>query len=382
MKKSFILGAGFSYEIAKAPLMKGLWNDEMKSYQNGLWDAFEKVYKLEKEKNNSKKSNRMIWFELLNKFIDSIENQSKKILGLNSEYICAGVKENLEYLITLIDIHTEYGARFEFNKLDVDVNPYPVIPLINTNEFNLSELRSIISTFLFVVLQNLKEDNEKLLDFLKIVNDDDEFINFNYDLVLEKGLWEKGIWSPLHGYIGVEKFENEDDFYDLDKYNRYSTIKIHKMHGSIMFSCDLLLEDNNIAINLENRENCGFFFEGLSDILSRKPIKFPNDEGYKGKYCSNWILPSFVKPLSNKTYLHIWKSALRVINNSTEIHIIGYSFRPEDTNGRLLLLNLPKECRIIVVDVNKDVKNRVEDLVGYEVYKYYDSFEKYIKDYI
>jgi len=345
--RTFIIGAGFSYAVAQAPLM----------YQ--LWEFFESAYEEEKSKKES--PIRMKLFKELENFIDEIEKSAKERFK-EKKNIYAGVRQNLEYLLTLMDIHSKYGAKFEFEKPNADVTPYSVIPLPYTSEAQLTRLKSAISTYLYIIFQNL-EENELLYKFTELIKEKDCFINFNYDLLLEKGLWNEKLWSPLEGYVGVDEFKYQSDYKDLKNANLKSKTRIFKMHGSLMFySNGLINNDKNIKLLLDNRENWNFFFKEFKEVLSREPEK-PTGEisakiskGYLGKYNPHWIFPSFVKPFDSNTFYKIWRSAFNQIRNTSELHIIGYSFRPEDSNGQLLLLNLPKKCKVILVDPNKKVK--------------------------
>lgn len=106
----------------------------------------------------------------------------------------------------------------------------------------------------------------------------------------------------------------------------------------------------------------GFFFKEFHDLLSRAPKKPSGkvsrkiSKGYLGTYHPHWILPSFVKPFDSKIFYSIWRAAFDLVRNTEELHIIGYSFRPEDTNGQLLLLNLSENSKVILVDPNESLK--------------------------
>lgn len=366
--RTFIIGAGFSSAVATAPLMHELWN------------YFESVYEREKEKKGLNK--RVELFEELENFINEIETAAKERFK-QKDNIFGGVRENLEYLLTLMDIHHEYSARFEFYKPNADMIPYPVIPLPYTNKNHLERLKNAVSTYLYIIFQSLKE-NELLMKFSSLVKENDSFINFNYDLLLEKGLWHKKLWSPLNGYIGINNFKYESDYRDLKKASRNTKTYIFKMHGSLMFSTESISNStNSIKIKLDNKEKGDFFFPEFHDLLSRSPEKnTPKTAGeYAGIYQPHWVFPSFIKTFNSEVFYNIWRSAFNKIRNTEELHIIGYSFRPEDSNGKLLLLNLPKESKVILVDPNRKLKKRIENVIGESIHKCYNSLEHYICDY-
>ncbi len=177
-------------------------------------------------------------------------------------------------------------------------------------------------------------------------------------MVLEKALLSAGIWSPLRGYRGVCKFENDQDEETLIRKGKYSKLKIHKMHGSINCGIPGILEhqrkDHDIVIVMDDIENNKFHFDGL---LDRNPERPP----YVGRHEPECTFPSFIKPFERKEMYEIWQSAIKAMSGTKEIVIIGYSFRPEDSNAYLLLSVLLPESKIILVDCNQEeIKKRLE----------------------
>lgn len=103
-KRTFLLGAGFSRAVANAPLM------------NELWSKIEKVYNKEKTKN---KRNREKWYKDLSNFIDMLEYSAKNNIDRlfdEKHKIDGGIRNNLEYLYTLIDLHIIGVPCFNINK--------------------------------------------------------------------------------------------------------------------------------------------------------------------------------------------------------------------------------------------------------------------------
>ncbi|MDP2960202.1 MAG: hypothetical protein Q8N71_02150, partial [candidate division Zixibacteria bacterium] len=151
-------------------------------------------------------------------------------------------------------------------------------------------------------------------------------------------------------------------------------------HGSICWTIpDKILDSHeDLSIELDNRENWGFHYDGLKDILKREPISSSFSKGYKGGYNPPWILPSFIKPFEYKEFYEIWKSALKVMSKTDELVMIGYSFRPEDSSAQLLISSLPDECNLILVDPHpENIKDRLEK-VGLKVNKTYKSLKEYL----
>jgi hypothetical protein len=73
----------------------------------------------------------------------------------------------------------------------------------------------------------------------------------------------------------------------------------------------------------------------------------------------------------------IWQSAINVISRTDELVIIGYSFRPEDSNAFLLLSMLPQKCNIILVDPSEEIKERLENK-GFKVASRFFSLQEYL----
>lgn len=369
MQRTFLLGAGFSKAVANGPLMKDIWH------------YIKNAYKKEKSRGVLGGNNRLKWFEDLDNFIKKLEE--KATCGLNKkefDELQVGIRENIEYLFTLIDLYLT-GPEIKFQKEGVDISPYPIIPLQVTNKFELEEIKSYLLSFLYIILVNLEGD-DLINDFAEIINENDEIITFNYDLVLEKALWQRNIWSPLKGYVGIERFSEEDDHKKLEKAKRYSKLEIHKMHGSICWGESNF--DGTISIELDNKEKWGFHLDRLEEIIEREPIK-PSGQyerqvskGYAGKYNPPWILPSFIKPFAKKEFYEIWKSAFKVMSKTDELVIIGYSFRPEDSSSQLLLANLPDKCNLIIVDPkHEDIKKSLGNK-GFRITRAYGSLKQYL----
>jgi len=204
-----LLGAGFSKAVADGPLMKE------------LWCCIERAYKREKSRkdlNPEDKELRANWFNNLNNFIIRLEKEAtSRFEKYDSDKISTEIKENLEYLITLIDLHLN-GPNIRFEKKGSNIQPHSAIPWWFTSKTELERIRNIIQTYFYLVFVRLK-GNILAKKFSKIINPSDKVITFNYDLVLEKALLSAGIWSPLDGYVGVSEFERDEDKKCLEKRN-------------------------------------------------------------------------------------------------------------------------------------------------------------------
>ena len=365
----FVFGAGVSKAVAGAPVMKELFLKMKERYE------YEKTRPDCPEGNN-----RILWFERIRKFVKKIESKAKGLFNQieknGNVQIKSNIRENIEYLITLLDIHTEYGAMLKFEQPGVDWDSYPFIPLDCTDRDEIREIRSYLTTYLYLCLSNLEDKNGILQKFFgKQLRPDDRLITFNYDLLIEKTLWKIGQWSPVEGYAGVGQFEHEKDEKDLMKAGyRCSTHRILKLHGSINWEWEYGLgqpEINNPIIVLDDREKWGFSFSRLEKILKREP-KQPSgreersiSEGYAGSYSPlPWILPSYVKVFSKAPFLvKIWREAQRIFFQAKRLVLLGYSFPEVDSASQVLLASLPDDCSILIVDPDADkIKARIDKL--------------------
>jgi len=369
-KRVFIFGAGVSKAVAGAPVM------------NELFARMEERYEYEKKRSDCPEgNNRVFWFERIQEFINKLEGAAKKrfshIERNEGIKMKSNIRKNIEYLITLLDMHAEYSAMFKFEQADVDWDPYPFIPIGCTSRDEIKEIRSYLTTYLYLCLCNLEDKKGILEDFFQEqLRPDDHLITFNYDLLIEKALWKIKKWSPLGGYIGVERLEFEEDQHDLIKAGRNdSAYKLLKLHGSI----DWKYEDyplsskskKDIVITLDNLEEWSFHFPELKEILRREP-KQPSgreeaqiSKGYAGGYGpAPWILPSYIKVFSRfPFFIRIWKEAQRILVETNQLVLLGYSLPEADLQSQLLLASLSNDCRILIVAPDADmIKMRMDEL--------------------
>lgn len=290
------------------------------------------------------------------------------------------IRENLEYIFTLIDLHIN-GPKVYAKRKGSHIDPLPAIPCSSIRSGDLESVRKNLQTYIYLVLNRLKF-NELAEKFARIITPSDQIITFDYDLILEKSLRSLDKWYPLDGYVGVNNFEKDSDRRDLESQGKSSKIQIHKMHGSINWripeprSLERLHGINEVMIVMDDWENNSFHFD---DLLERRPDK--TEQPYVGSHAPEWILPSFVKPFKEKEIFQVWQSAMGYMSNTKDLVIIGYSFRPEDSNAFLLLSRLPQKCNIILVDPNpEEIRKRLEnkELKATRTFK---SLEDFLSEY-
>jgi len=350
-KRTFLLGAGFSKSIAAAPVMIE------------LWDYIERAHDFEKNRNDLNTTHKefrdRIFYSIKN-FISGLESDTiSRFANQKFDNIQTDIRQNIEYLLTLIDLHLK-GPCIHFERKDTHITPYPFTPFNLPEKSSLEGLRKDLGTYLYLVFVKLKE-NHFAEEFANIINQNDEIVTFNYDVVLEKSLLRPGKWYPLGGYVGVNEFENPKDKLSLRQASKNSNLKIHKMHGSINWKTKGLIQklynNDRVMIVMDELESQEFFFVELSNSLNRSPEKIQGPavhNPYVGIHEPMWMLPSFIKPFERDEIYKIWQSALKVIKDSEELVIIGYSFRYEDSNSYLLLSVLPAESKITIVDPNPE----------------------------
>lgn len=132
-------------------------------------------------------------------------------------------------------------------------------------------------------------------------------ITFNYDLIVERALYERGIWKPKDGY-GIT-FKGSPKI--ARAHSSRSGVCIYKLHGSLNWENDLKLQ-------------C--FYDDKTPIFRGYPQEgsksYPR---YQGKHLGLWILPSFIKQFAVPELLNVWEGAFRAIRESQQLIVIGYS---------------------------------------------------------
>jgi len=360
-----MFGAGVSRAVARAPVMKELFSKMKKRYEH------------EKKRSDCPHgNNRILWFHMIQTFIKKLEIEATKRFGQikKRKSVQIIIPENIEYWITLLDMHTEHGAMVEFKEYGADWSPYPFIPLANTSREEMKEVRSHLTTYLYLCLSDLDDKNGILSKFFQgQLRPTDYLITFNYDLLIEKTLWQINQWSPVGGYVGVEQLENKQDEDNLIEAGLgYSLHKILKLHGSINWTYQYpgLQPEVNPVISLDNWEKWGFSFHGLEGILRRDRVEPSGigealiSKGYAGAHSPAWILPSYVKTFDTAPFLlTIWRKAQRILAQAKYLVVLGYSFPQLDYQSQLLLALVPTDCEVLIVNPDADtIKERIDKL--------------------
>jgi len=349
----FIFGAGVSKAAAGAPVMKELF---LKMKQR---------YEQEKKLSDTLvRNSRINEFKSIEGVINKLEGRTKKAVSESKGgegikiRVDTGIRENIEWLITLIDINTDYAPMFEFEKPGVDVSPYPVMPVEGISRMEMEHVRSCLNRYLYLCLCDVEEKNGILRKFFKELKPNDNLITFNYDVLIENALLEIDKWSPVGGYFGVNQFRSA--YKNIDKiFPENSPCKILKLHGSINWvqegprKIDI---DNPPVITLHKWDSSPFFPKYKGILNQRAGGGYPR-----------WILPSYFKIFSKNPFLFtLWREAQRILAQAKHLVVLGYSFPEEDSPSQLLLASLPDDCSILIVDrKGTQIKTRMEELFGF-----------------
>lgn len=334
MKRVIILGSGFSHSIARLPLTK---------------DMIDRFKEIIEEERKLKHNNRVFWGESIISFWNHLENEylikphlRSKNTSKDSKIIESNYWTNFEAICSIIDLNlsTEVNARFEENGRTASlIGGKPMFWNFSTAQ--LQEVRSAIATYLYLALINDKSDSSLLDKFLKVfLNQNTAIITFNYDLILEKYLYNQKLWFPHDGY----GFAIDNIPQIKPEFNLPSRIKILKLHGSLNWTVNSLLNDK-FELQWVDDFQKSFF----PNYLIEEP---KNPFIYQGKHPSSaWILPSWIKQFEYPELLYIWRLASKALREADEIYVIGYSLPKEDTAIASLFGTIEYKCsKFLIID--------------------------------
>ncbi len=266
------------------------------------------------------------WIGIIKKNEKNIEKHSTAISFLDS---LPGY-DNIEGILTLIDLSIMEQYDF-FTKRD-----------------SFGYLKKVQSDLLDCIKNVADEITEKAVEDLLLrdffvkagLKKGDTVINFNYDLVVDNGLYMTRQWNP---YLGVRKNVcgygfgipfvpgQQEEIKNISN----SKIQFLKLHGSTNWvECD---SEDEVKLQ-------------VLDWDRFNPVGIHLDT-----YCKPFnnfiIIPSFVKMYEEMPLRMLWLYAHKSISEASEIYIIGYSFPKADILSRQLLLHASDSVkRIIVID--------------------------------
>jgi hypothetical protein len=156
-------------------------------------------------------------------------------------------------------------------------------------------------------------------------------INFNYDLVLEKSLFQtlnNNIYSAEKGFYNRDgiiidyHYKRIEPFYYKIKHVRFNDISnVHDAKGTVLDPCQKINLERPLNINLLK-------LHGSLNFPHRKKagtIVTPCDSQKEPL-----LLPPIFNKLSSNSYQEVWAKALRVLRNAKNLIIVGYSMPKTD----------------------------------------------------
>lgn len=348
-KKVFILGAGFS-QLAGLPL------------GNELLDF---IFQHLKNSRNIQVTGKFGYYPEISGFITKVKENYPWMAN------------NVELLFTDIDLAILGNIPGLFSQLGYSLQKLRLLrmklsgALVQAFDYAHFEFCSTNRE----ITQEQKESDQIYWRFCENLNQGDTVITFNYDLIIEKGLWlQKNKWTFLDGY-GLTK--NVDDF--QDQFHKYPTNKplkslvtVYKLHGSLGWAYDDL-RDQIIFVEMPH------YFCGYTGLFCEGDLITANASWDKG---TTFIEPSYIKQFDRPFILEIWHKALQAIQQSNELIIIGYSLPEADSAARIFLSTGVRNSQlssITVVDRSSMVINKFEKLFGRNIVRKKMTFRKWVE---
>lgn len=238
---------------------------------------------------------------------------------------------------------------------------------------------------------------------VKWLDPTDAIISFNYDLLVDRALKQRGDWTMNDGYrlsfhrIGHHAGESGDWREPLET---RSSIPLLKLHGSLNWlyprnATQVALNIDLHGANPKAAPSLLYCLEELhTDFWTDHPLyewweRYDHKEDDMVFDLHTLIVPpSVTKPYRNLEPLigDLWARAARIlVSEATEILFIGYSLRPEDVRSSWLFRKAARENsqlkRVSVVDPSDDVLTRIDQVFDRtEVNRAARSLEEFVGD--
>lgn len=187
--------------------------------------------------------------------------------------------------------------------------------------------------------------------------------NFNYDLLLDNALYEKGRFSDS-GYIINADYTLVDEMWERTR-DTPSDVTMLKLHGSLNW---LKCKTCDCALLLRHRKSVQNLWTTIKD-LPMATINCPKCGAVKEVGLERVIVPpSMVKSYREVQIRYLWKYASS-IKNINHIVVIGFSFSEQDPEVEMLLRTMversliPIDVPILIVNPHpKAVSKRFESI--------------------
>jgi hypothetical protein len=264
-----------------------------------------------------------------------------------------------------------------------------------TSHYDIRKLQDIRQNIIYLISNELKNKLEKgpmvkgniIPNFVRRIEIDkgnSTIISFNYDLLIDNGILDRGLGHVNYGFKvrGLLDGENGFKFTAIEDYRRDIVLApLYKLHGSANW---LYCPTCNAIDLTEGVKAAYYIFEETFDILKTCQI-------CKTKYEPLLITPSMIKRYDNQFLRQIWSSAEESIRKADRLVFIGYSLSNADYYikyiiNRAVALNQNKNnghLKVLVVTrQNADVGNETEErycrFFGDKVDFYREGFESYV----
>jgi len=212
---------------------------------------------------------------------------------------------------------------------------------------SFKDIRSSALQLLTNLLDTRSSDGEGsplLRDFTKNLREGDVIITFNWDILIERSLWNQ---------------KKQFTFMELDS----DKISVFKLHGSLNWALIpegvTLKEPGSVVWMLEGKvaHTKNYIYYNLWTVLNEPPYIVP---------------PISTKQPTGESFLKpIWYKASQAIKETHQISIIGYSLPENDIHARALLStsiyshkSLDKNFSYTLIDPDQDVNSRFIDATG------------------
>lgn len=343
-KRIFLLGSGFS-KLSDLPLT------------NELVDFI--IEHLKKSPNVLDKDNEIL------KFLEEIKNNYPWLTN------------DIELLFTYIDLALLKNSVGIFSHFNYSLN--------NLKDIRMKLSGVLVRAFKYThfefwstnrkITQERKEADQIFWKFCEQLNKGDTVITFNYDLIVERGLWLQNKWTFLDGYgftKDINEFQDSDYRYPPKK-PKESLIKVYKLHGSLGWYRDKSKRQIIFGgMGDYFPDYTGFFCEG-NLITAMGTV----DEG------TTFIEPTYIKQFDYPIILDIWNKSFHEIQQCNELFIIGYSLPEADSAARILLatgVRSSQASSITVVNRDNTVFDKFDNLFGRKVVRRKMIFKEWMEN--
>jgi hypothetical protein len=283
-------------------------------------------------------------------------------------YGYAGSEEfnsNLEAILTWIDLHLQSQLRLRVsNSQGQESEMLTGLFGAEAKPALLDEFRRNLETYLsLVLLEPASPPRDSLSSFAKSLKPGDTIITFNYDLLAELSILERGLWHPLDGYGIRFRHSNGRD-------THRSQVFVFKLHGSLNWEWDALHQD----VVLKTRYDDGR--PVFPDLPGVSPAR---EDVYQGRYEPFWMLPSYVKCFEGP-FRKLWQLAHSAMCKARELVVLGYSLPAADSAANLLFSVGAEAKPLTIVDGNEELTQRYETITGRPISK--DRWFPNLKEYL